>query len=150
MSLELMREALLDDRAPYPVPLQPLNLALTSLVGYNGSVLYEACKPLLFYVGQDRPTTSDGYTWFWSQNFHTPSGTVRVCIPWSQDWARRDGSSMDRSAAVYAGEGVSGAEVLCVTACLTMALGMLVAQQKQSQAAHRVATSHASWNLVPR
>jgi hypothetical protein len=121
MSLEL-KQTKLNGLSPHPVPMQMINDLLTRLDGFSGMVLDEICRPIRSYVGRDRPETEDGYLWFWSLNFRTPTGSVRICIPWSQDWLHGDGSQMDRSAAIYADPGVPYTEVLGIARGFSLVL----------------------------
>jgi len=78
----------------------------------NGQVLELAAQTVDGFLGTEFTTTSDGYSWFAGLRFtvskpHSSgqpkeAGQIVILIPWSQDYARQDGTSADRSIAVYA------------------------------------------------
>lgn len=82
------------------VQVSALNDALDS-TSLNGSILEHLARQLPEFRRFFHPTTTDGYTWFWAAEFVTQNVHVVICIPWKQDWDRRDDSQLDRSAAVY-------------------------------------------------
>ncbi len=49
----------------------------------NGATLSEAAQLIRGYAGIWRPTTSDGYTWFWSVDFNVLKGRISILFPWS-------------------------------------------------------------------
>lgn len=83
-------------------PYFPFELdALTNgLEGMNGVELGQLGERVPGFLGLDRPTTSDGYFWFWAFNISVGSGRVAVLVPWRQDDST-DPWSPDRSMAVY-------------------------------------------------
>lgn len=89
----------------FPASVDDLRKKLDQVAGCSGSWLHRAAKIVDGYVeGFDRPTTSDGYCWFWSMEFARGSGSVVILIPWSQDWDGADGTQSDRGIAVYTKE----------------------------------------------
>jgi hypothetical protein len=73
----------------------------------NGFDLEVIGKKLGGFTGVDRPTSSDGYGWFWSMNFKESAllrkdAELKILIPWAQDWAKVDGLQSDRPIAVMA------------------------------------------------
>ena len=133
MSFELKR-TMLNGILPHPVAVLPLNAVLSEFEGWSGVFLEDICKVLPGYTGQDRPKTDDDYVWFWGVNFTCPSGTVRILLPWAQDWDRKDGSRLDRSAAVYADPAVSEADVFNIVFRLTGALMTAWVKRKRDAA----------------
>jgi len=85
----------------FPPTIDLLNTTLAKGHGLNGFVLEDAGRVVEGFVGKDRPTTTDGYTWFWALTFVRGEGTIVVCFPWAQDWDKQDASQADRSVAVY-------------------------------------------------
>ena len=63
-------------------------------VGPNGSGLEKVGKGIEKFSGFYRPTTKDGYCWFWSLQFFTDNGKVAVLFPWYS-------GSLDRSIGIY-------------------------------------------------
>jgi CHAT domain-containing protein len=73
--------------------------------------LESAARAVGGFLGEEFTTTSDGYSWFAGLRFavsqpHSPggqeeAGQIVILIPWSQDFARQDGTSTDRSIAIY-------------------------------------------------
>jgi len=53
------------------------------------------------YESVDRPTTSDGYTWFWRLKFNSKEGGIAVLFPWCQNRGKLSGLALDRSIEVY-------------------------------------------------
>lgn len=86
----------------FPSTIDLLNTTLGERYGLDGFVLKEVGDMVEGFVGKWRPTTTDGYTWFWALTFTRGGGTIVVCFPYARDGERRDGSPADRSAAVYA------------------------------------------------
>jgi hypothetical protein len=86
----------------FPASVDDLRKQLDEVGRYNGDWLKKAGDTIDGFVGEvDRPTTSDGYVWFWSLEFSCGSGKVTVLIPWSQDWEQSDGTQGDRGIAVH-------------------------------------------------
>ena len=56
------------------------------------------------FITTNRKVTSDSYEWFWCMLFQTNSGQTYIMFPWCKDKNRQDGSSSDRSIAVYSND----------------------------------------------
>ncbi len=63
--------------------------AAYQVTGINGLSLREVGRKIGGYVGIERPTTNDGYTWFWALHFSQrrfflfPEWEVAILFPWS-------------------------------------------------------------------
>lgn len=78
----------------------------------NGSKLDKIGKSVGSYIGQSRPTSSDGYCWFWALKFRLPAGKrVLVAFPWLTDRGESNNLRLDRSIAVYTYGNVSTEEI---------------------------------------
>jgi hypothetical protein len=98
------------EKQVFPRILDDLNKRY-DIGGFSGSSLKKTGKQIEGFEKMDRPTTQDGYCWFWGLHFLTRLGKVAVLFPWAQDWGRRDGSQMDRSVAIYTKGDVDSEEV---------------------------------------
>ena len=110
--------------------------------GTTGHILEKVSQKIRGYKCQTRPTTVDGYGWFWGQHFQTDSGgEVAILIPWAQDWDKTDGSSFDRAIAVYTMGDVAEIEISYIQAKLIIGLCEFFtseAKSAQSPKAHRL------------
>lgn len=48
-----------------------------------------------------RPTTGDGYEWFWAVKFQVDDGFVAIFLPWFQDFTPEGKAGPDRQIAIY-------------------------------------------------
>lgn len=85
----------------FPTSVDELGRLLGKFKALNGQWLRNAVKDISGFERVARPTTSDGYTWYWSFEFVSGPGSMAVLLPWSQDWSRRYHTQPDRSIAVY-------------------------------------------------
>lgn len=69
---------------PSKSKLDKLNKAYEGVVT-NGILLDAIGKKIENYESKDRPTTADGYTWFWRLKFNANKGGIAVLFPWCQD-----------------------------------------------------------------
>ena len=106
----------------FPSSIDELRKQLDIVGLPNGSWLEDSARNIEGFVDHlVRPTTSDGYTWFWSLEFFEGSGKVAILIPWSQDWDKSDDTQSDRAIAVYA-HGVDEVTVELVVQQFTLAV----------------------------
>jgi hypothetical protein len=110
MSRTLIRTALKGYEGPLPVDTNRLRDTL-DLGSFSGDLLNQAYQKVPGHIRQFRPRTDDGYSWFWALLFRVGGGEVAILIPWSQDWAKKDGSQADRAIAVYTSGTVQEGEV---------------------------------------
>lgn len=103
MSTRQHHDALLDGYRPpiFPPACAALRALYDSTRVVNGAWLEAIAEHIPGFLKCERLTTSDRYAWFWAMGFRVAHGTMRVLIPWSQDWAEKDGTKADRSIAVY-------------------------------------------------
>lgn len=102
MSIKQHADAMLGKLVPrFPFMTATLNLVNSNLSKSEEDLL-EYLGDLDSFVCLTKPTTSDGYFWFRAAKFQLDSGMVTVAFPWKQDWSMLDGTTMDRSIAVYA------------------------------------------------
>lgn len=80
--------------------INKLNKAYRGIVT-NGLLLETIGKKIENYESKDRPTTSDGYTWFWRLKFNAQKGGIAVLFPWCQDWSKPKGLQVDRPIEIY-------------------------------------------------
>ncbi len=113
--------ATLDGRPPHPISTSFINRMLNHHA-WNALDLDRLGQSLRWYDGLDRPTTDDGYVWFWSLDFRSPAGVIRILIPWDRDRNLDDGSALDRSVTVYADAGVGESQVFQVVFDFSQAL----------------------------
>ena len=99
MSLELVKTKLQGYKGPASVPSELRDLI--SEWDFHGKGIDSCAREVPGYLVHYRPTTEDGYTWFWALRFSTANGRVSLLIPWSQDWDKKDGSQLDRAPALY-------------------------------------------------
>jgi len=96
----------------FPTVLAQLDKIQEETQTSTGHELEQAAKRITGYVRQTRPTTSDGYFWFWALHFRGGvGGKIIVLFPWSQDWDASDGSQNDRSQAIHTKGKVSESDV---------------------------------------
>ena len=88
------------ERQVFPGRLEELN-RVYDRVGATGFTLEKLGRTINGYEGKNRPTTEDGYVWFWGLYFQTKKGGIAILFPWAQDWDRHDGTQLDRSIGVY-------------------------------------------------
>jgi len=100
MSREFIETRLTGYDGPVHVSTSAFQDSLKGRVN-NGLFYEKACERVPGFIGELRPTTEDGYFWFWGYHFTTRTGEVAVLIPWSSDSERRDGDRSDRAVAVY-------------------------------------------------
>jgi len=102
MSLEKVRATLLGYEQVFPKGLDTLNEASDESYISNGSDLEtDLGRHIEGFLKMGRPTTEDGYCWFWGLKFEAEKGLVNVLFPWAQDWDKNDGSPKDRSISIY-------------------------------------------------
>jgi hypothetical protein len=103
MSNQRVENALLEGFSPpiFPGNLRALRKTMESTCTTNGLSLETVGKRIKGFVRMDRPTTSDGYTWFWGLNFICGETNIAILIPWWQDFNHPNGDTSDRSIAVY-------------------------------------------------
>jgi hypothetical protein len=80
----------------------------------SGASLEKRVEQIEGFAGIGRPTTEDGYCWFWGLYFVTKGVKVAILFPWAQDCARLDGSQADRSIAFYVTGDVDPKEVKAI------------------------------------
>ena len=85
----------------FPPEVDELHRQLDRTGGYDGAWLKNIGETIEEFQDISRPTTSDGYVWFWSLDFSIGRGKVLVLIPWAQDWDKTDGTQSDRGIAVH-------------------------------------------------
>lgn len=112
MSMQRHQASLPGHNGPYfPETLDRL-VGVLEEYRLNGHALELAAQTVDGFLGTESTTTSDGYSWFAGLRFtvgqpHTSgqpkeAGQIVILIPWSLDHERQDGTSADRSIAVYA------------------------------------------------
>jgi hypothetical protein len=109
VSREQRLDALLEGwgEPAFPTEMLELDRALAAAgrrvaYGLSGGFLNGCAGPIRGFVqGLSFPQTSDGYCWFWGLEWALPAGRVRLLIPMRVDKGRQDGSSSDRSPALY-------------------------------------------------
>lgn len=100
MSNEKVRTALEGYEQVFPEKLDELD-RVYNRVEANGVTLEELGRTIYGYETIDRPTTEDGYVWFWGLHFKTGRGRTATIFPWAQDWDGQDRTGLDRSIAVH-------------------------------------------------
>ena len=85
----------------FPPEAEELHRQLDRAGSYDGAWLKEVGETIEEFQDISRPTTSDGYDWFWSLDFSIGKGKILVLIPWAQDWDKTDGTQRDRGIAVH-------------------------------------------------
>ncbi len=85
----------------FPPEAEELHRQLDRAGSYDGAWLNKIGETIEEFQDISRPTTSDGYVWFWSLDFSIGRGKVLVLIPWAQDWDKTDGTQSDRGIAVH-------------------------------------------------
>lgn len=85
----------------FPVALRDLNQAQEEKGIANGVELDRLGATIDGFIETIRPTTSDGYSWFWGMRIRSGKNEVIILFPWAQDWGQRDGTQKDRSHAVH-------------------------------------------------
>lgn len=113
MSLKKHTDAFLRgyNKPEFPAVAGMLQKVLREKGAVTGVTLEGACKTVEGFVELDRPSTSDGYVWFWALNFRTNDGKVAILVPWAQDWDQTDGALSDRALAIYTSGNVSDVKV---------------------------------------
>ena len=102
MSSEQVTTALLDGIEPrFPKLIKNFNETFHQK-GANGETLRKISSSFKEFVSLGRSSTSDGYCWFWILTFIIENSTVKIAIPWAQDWEEKNNIRLDRSIAVYA------------------------------------------------
>ncbi|HEY4497012.1 MAG TPA: hypothetical protein VI432_02590 [Candidatus Paceibacterota bacterium] len=71
------------------------------LFGWSGNELQIVAERAFRNFVIDRPTTNDGYAWFWGIQILNRSGAIAILFPWCQDWKKNDRTQSDRHIAVY-------------------------------------------------
>lgn len=101
MSSQQHKNALLCGITPiFPDLITDLNY-IFSLNEVNGVFLKELGQKIDGFLEMTRPTTNDGYGWFWALIFKFGTTTIIIAFPWTQDWKKKDEISLDRSIAIY-------------------------------------------------
>lgn len=86
----------------FPEAIEELQLVIDNSSSLNGLSLAVIMQTMPDFISMEhRPTTQDGYRWFWSLRFQQDESIVMVMLPRYQDWSQRDGSQADRSIAVH-------------------------------------------------
>lgn len=87
----------------------------------DGVILSQVGSRVKGFVSRERlPRAADGYVWFWCLVFRAGffGKRVLVAIPWAQDWDQQDGTTFERSPAIYLKGRVTGAKVDAVVTSL--------------------------------
>src|SRR6266576_3229330 len=111
MSMQRHQASLPGHNGPYfPGTLDRLARVLEAYQ-INKYILESAAQAVGGFLGTEFTTTSEDYSWFAGLRFavsqslspggQQEAGQMVILIPWSQDHARQDGTSTDRSIAVY-------------------------------------------------
>ncbi len=98
----------------------------------DGNVLEEVARRIEGYKERTRPTTIDGYGWFWALSFLTEGGEIMILIPWAQDFDKTDGSKFDRAIAVYTKGSAAEGEIFYIQANLVIGLREFFAKRAGS------------------
>lgn len=100
-----------DHRLVFPDRIREMNEVVDNMP-MNGLILQRVGNTIKGYKGISRPTTSDGYCWFWAIKFRLPIfKRILVAFPWSQDWDKEDGLQLDRSIAFHTSNDVSTKDI---------------------------------------
>jgi hypothetical protein len=119
LSDEMVNRDMTSIRIPGYVQLKVDTTALEKAVDkatLNGSTLEAIGKKINGFKSMDRPTSNDGYVWFWSMNFKKAAGPdseiseIAVLFPWAQNWKKAEGLRLDRPMAVMAKGGMDSSE----------------------------------------
>ena len=101
MSERRHKRAFLGSLAPRFQGIHELNVAYDS-AAMNGADLETIGRAIRGFEQRTKPTTSDGYYWFWALVFRRKRKKVIVAFPWKQVWRMGDGAQSVRSIALYA------------------------------------------------
>jgi len=122
MSRQLVQTSLPGYEGPVAVNAKELQDTIDRIPGFGFEILKVAARQAKPLRRIFRPTTDDGYAWFWGVEFNLHYGAVAILIPWSQDWNKTDGSGADRSIAAYVKGDVGSTEIRDLIYRLTSAL----------------------------
>ena len=104
----------------FPSSLDELNHTYAR-VAVNGFHLTAIARLLSGCPMTSAPVSHDGYAWFWAASFSKIGSSVLVAFPWAQDEQYLDGTTSDRSIAIYM-QGLNGDWVDCLITDLVRAI----------------------------